>query len=155
MFKEKQFPILKHPSGAIVLKEQTHRHTSGDDVKFTLTYALNSDLQLVEPKIEHKNTLIDVETYAQMMGIEKKEVISHCKKNSKPLYYLITDLVYIGEHTLSVVGDTIERNKLAIYIPFDFDTRGKLKCRDVSLNFPPQGRKQVTKTNAHFVLERL
>lgn len=155
MFKEKQFPIMKHPSGAVVLKEQTHKHTSGDEIKFTLTYALNSDLQLVEPKIEYNNTLIDVETYAQMVSIDKNQVISHCKKNAIPLYYLITDLVYIGEHTLSVIENKVERNKLSIFIPFEFDAKGKLKCRDVSLNFSPQGRRIVSKNNAHFVLERL
>lgn len=155
MNKEKRFPITLTNEGVIVLKESSNKHTSGKDIRFMLSYALNSDLQLIEPCLDVDNSLVDINTFASSVGVSKQDVLSYIRKENISLCYLLKDLAYIAEQNLEVENGEVKRTSVSLYLPFDVQTNGYLVCRDVSLNFPPQARKVIAGKYKDYAKERV
>ena len=155
MHKEKRFPISLTNEGVIVLKESSNKHTSGKDIRFMLSYALNSDLQLIEPCLDVENSLVDLTSFANSTGVSKQDVLSYVRKENISLCYLLKDLAYIAEHSLEVSDGEVVKTSVTLYLPFDVQNNGYLVCRDVSLNFPPQARKVIASKYKEYAKERV
>lgn len=155
MHKEKKFPITLTSENVVVLKESTNRHTSGGDVRFVMSYAINSDLALIEPCLEVNKQLMDIVSFSNTMGVSSQDALSYIKQEGIPLCYLMKDITYIAEQTVEVKNGEVRKSNIMIYLPYDVQANGFLLCRDVSLNFPYQVRKKISERNVDFVKERL
>lgn len=139
MTKEKVFPLKVDSGGNGALKESVNKHTSDDQTKLKVVYALDSELRLVEPLLFENDIFLDVSSLASQNSLSVQDFLLECKKDGKPIFFSLSSLTYICVHTIVKERNNIVKNSISLYVPKGLKKSG-LVCNDVSVMFPRQNR---------------
>lgn len=139
MSKEKVFQLKVGQDGIGVLKEQVHKHISGNKTKITVVFALDSNMRLVEPVYEMNGFMVGVSDNYGTAPSNIATAVSELRKVNTPIYYPLTKLTYICVHNVVTERGKVVKNTINIYVPADLNNK-KLICDDVTVVFPRQSR---------------
>lgn len=152
MNKEKTFPLKIVSSTQAVLKEQVHKHISGEQTKVRVVYALDSTLSKVEPLVIEEGVVTHLKEDTN--NPNNSETALQVKPDPTiALFFSLSDLTYICEHTIVLEGTNMVKNTIKLYIPNKID-KTKLICKDVTLLIPLQSRNTLASKYLDYSLSR-
>src|SRR5690606_26610128 len=119
----KVFQLKVGVDGSGILKEQAHKHISGEQTKIKVVFALDAEMRIVEPVLETETALVGVTSYYNANTNSLQEVLTRTMQKETPIYYPLNNLNYICEHNVILHRGKITRNTINLYIPITADNR--------------------------------
>lgn len=154
MGKDKTFPLKLSANKHGALKEQTHKHTTEEQVKIKVIFALDSELRLVEPVTFSDGDFSNIGSTSNQQEPTNKELNSNVIKTNQTIFYPLNRLSYICEHTVTLTRGEVVKNAVSLFIPTDIE-KAKIICRDVSIMFPIHTRRTLAGNYLEYTLGRI
>lgn len=154
MSKDKIFSLKISDNGQGALKEQVHKHTTGERTKLKVAFALDSELRLVEPVTLQAGVFQEARELAGFGVSGLQEFLLDCKKENSPIFFPLTNLTYICEQTIVLEGQTVIKNTVNLFLPKTTD-KSKLICSDVTVVFPRQNRNSLAESYLDYSMSRV
>lgn len=154
MNKEKVFPLKISSTGFGALKEQAHKHVTGEQEKIRVTFGLDSELRIIEPVLYMDGMFIESSELANQKMLSFKDFLLECKREGIPIYYPLNKLTYVCVQNIIKERGKIVKNSIHLYVPMNL-ANSKLSCNDVSFAFPIQNRNTLANTYLEYALSRI
>jgi hypothetical protein len=154
VIKEKVFPLKFSLDGNGALKESVNKHSSDEQTRIKVVFALDSDLRIVEPHLFNDGVFIDSVALTSQNNVNIQDFLSECKRDSTPIFFALGSLTYICVHNIVMTKGNIVKNTINLYVPNSIKKSG-LICHDVSTVFPRQNRNVLANNFLNYSMSRL
>lgn len=157
--KERVFPLKIALNGDCSLKEQCNKHFTGDEIRYKVLYALDSEFRIVEPVLYLDGQFVSVGQLAQSRGVVIDVILQEMKHDGKGVYYPLSALTYVCQHTILEEQGVLKNNLLSLFIPINVKKNPQggiegLVCSDVTTAIPFQTRKVLAENYLMYAKSR-